>query len=254
MRSKIVSVMCCMLMCFAHLALSQPQSLRVALPEDGYPPFIIIQQPSPKGILIETLQLAAHNIGLSLSYTHLPEKRSNLALDEGKVDARMESELWVNNPQDYLWSVPITQLDDVFVFNQDAEISFETDSELNGAQIITHLGYSYPDLQPMFDKGIVQRSDFSNETEMLSTLIKIVPGLNRAAVMNMDVARWIIKSSAKFQGHFTFSQRTIGTAPLQFQFIKTKGMQVIVEQLNIEINKLKENGTVDKITRQILDY
>ena len=244
-----IPLLCILVSILTH---ANKQSLSVAIPRDGYAPFIIIEHERVYGILIEPLQLAADKLGIELTYVYYPEKRSQAMLDKNLVDARMESELWVDNPQDYLWSEPISPLEDVFVFHKDSKSKFETNEDLANSQIITHLGYSYPILQPLFEQGIIHRMDFSSESEMLNYLFRPHPGVNSAAVINKSVALWIIQSTPKLQNHFLLSKRRVGIAPLQFQFAKTKRLEKIVTQLNAEIRQLKEDKTVEKITARVI--
>ncbi|WP_281557028.1 transporter substrate-binding domain-containing protein [Thalassomonas sp. RHCl1] len=236
---------------FSSFALAE-KFLSIGLPQEGYAPFIIVSDNKPRGILIEPLQLAAEKLGLSLKYVYMPEKRSVDMLNRYQIDARMESALWVSNPGDYLWSEAITQLEDVLVYHKDAWPGFDPDKKLAGAHIITHLGYSYPDLQPLFDQGILYRQDFSTEYDMLSTLVRLVEGVNRTAVMNKQVAMWLIKSSPKLQNRFEFSQRIVGSAPLQFQFAKTERLVGIIKDINVELKKLKASGSVQAIADRVL--
>ncbi|WDD97082.1 substrate-binding periplasmic protein [Thalassomonas actiniarum] len=241
-----------LLLIFSPLCLSE-KFLSIGLPEDGYAPFIILKDNKPKGILIEPLQLAAEKLGITLKYTYMPEKRSVDMLDKYQIDARMESRRWVDNPGDYLWSEAIADLEDVLVYHRDAKPGFDPDQALDGAHIVTHLGYSYPDLQPLFEQGVIFRQDFSSEFAMLSTLVRLVEGVNRTAVMNKQVALWLIKSSPKLQNRFVFSRRIVGSAPLQFQFAKTDRLSAMVKELNRELKKLKADGSLEAIAASILE-
>lgn len=227
--------------------------LSVGIPVEGYAPFIIMNNNQPSGILIESLELAAKNLAIEIDYVFVPEKRSNNMLKKYLIDARMESKLWVDNPENYLWSEPVTILEDVLVFHRASAADFESEQGLTGTQIITHLGYSYPGLQPMFEQGIIFRQDFSSEIEMLTTLARPVSGVNRAAVMNKQVAMWLIKSTPKLQNRFLFSKHIVGSAPLQFQFAKTDELTKTVAHLNIELKKLKKSGALAAITTRILE-
>jgi len=247
---KLVIPLLCILV--STLTYANKQSLSVAIPIEGYAPFIIIGKNQVHGILIEPLQLAADKLGIELTYVYYPEKRSQAMLEKNLVDARMESELWVDNPQDYLWSEPISPLEDVFVFHKDSKSKFETNADLADSQIITHLGYSYPTLQPLFEQGIIHRMDLSSEFDMLNHLFRPHPGVNSAAVINKYVALWIIQSTPKLQNRFLLSKRRVGIAPLQFQFAKNKRLEKIVKQINAELRKLQNDKTVEKITARIL--
>ena len=240
------------LVLIAMLNFAYGETLTVALPNEGYAPYIIIDQEQVSGILVEPLQLAASNIGLDLHYVYYPEQRSKLMLDNKQIDARMESEQWVDNPQDYLWSEAITLLEDVLVFNQDSAVRFESETDLIGGTIITHLGYSYPTLQPLIEQNLVQRVDFLSSYEMLSHLYRPIAGVNRAAVMNRYVALWLIRSTPKFEGQFVLSKRPIASAPLQFQFVNNPRLVPVVTKLNQQLRQLKGANRIQQLTDSIL--
>ena len=108
------------------------ETLRIAIPNNGYAPFIVITEPTPKGILIDPLLKATDTLGINVDFQFFPEKRSRDMLDKGLVDARMESTKWVTIPKNYYWSVPIVSLDDVLVFNKNTEFSFNNFEDLIG--------------------------------------------------------------------------------------------------------------------------
>ncbi|GLX79218.1 hypothetical protein tinsulaeT_25580 [Thalassotalea insulae] len=246
--------LCFLLMLLTFPCYSEPKQLKIAVPEDGYAPFIIINNEQITGILIEPLQLAAANIGIELTYVYAPEKRSQLMLDIHDVDARMESKVWVSEPENYWWSEPITVLDDIFVYHKQSKTDFETEQALAGAELVVHLGYVYPTLQPLIDANVIHRADFSSEFAMLQSLSRATPDIKRVAVMNKDVALWLINSTPKFQNTFLFSKYVVASAPLQFQFAKRPELKNLIDNLNKELVQLKQTGTIEKISAKTLSF
>lgn len=237
----------------------EPDALIIALPPEGYPPYVItVDTPGagplpegPSGIIIDVLRQAADGAGIAVSFTKLPELRSLQMLDTGAIDGRMESSSWVAHPEDYLWSEPITAINDVFVFSRFIVNSFETGETMKGAEIVTHLGYVYPTLEPLFASGDIIRFDRQTEEAMLMAVYqgdatRSIPR-KRAAVMDELVARWFIQRESRYQGHFHFSRRRVDSASLQFQVARKPGHDVLVERLNRQIVLLKANGTVDQL-------
>ncbi len=234
---------------FARYSVAQTDSLLVAIPQSGYPPYIIVNEHGVSGILVEVLRLSTAK---KLEFHFAPEKRSKLLVDEHKVDARMESPSWVGNPNDYLWSEPVVPINDVFVFSKKIPNRFESDQDLKGAQLVTHLGYSYPSLRTLFDQAVVQRIDASTEQAMLAALLRNPLGQTKAAVMDKLVAQWLIKRNKKFQGQLMFSRRITATAALHIQFANTKQLKKLVPTLNAKIRALKADGVVAKIIHDTL--
>lgn len=240
----LVLMMPCMVWC---------QPLNIAVPQDGYPPYIIVEGKVVSGIMIEVLQVPAKEHGYQIQYLFMPEKRSLAQLKKKHIDARLESPAWVDRPQDFYWSDPIIEITDRFVFNKNTANRFENDDDLVGTDVVTHLGYGYPTLQAMFDKKRITRRDFKNEYSMLSSLLIADDRRQRAAVMDFHVARWFMKRHPKFQQELMFSERIVDTMPVHFQFSKTKKMKVFSQQLNSYADKIRKDGTLHHIIMKTLD-
>lgn len=236
----------------------------MAIPGEGYPPYIITRSTPgvgdlevlPTGIVIEVLKIAAAREHIDLVFAEVPELRAQKMLDAGVVDIRTESPHWVEQPERYLWSESIVAINDVFVFSIGADNLFENDDDLRGADIITHLGYEYPTLQPLFESGALIRNDRQTEEFMLTALYHgrlagFVPP-KRAAVMDRLVASWIIRHEPRYQNQFRFSEREVASAPLQLMVSKKPGHAELVERINQHIMALKVSGVVDEITRRMI--
>jgi len=226
----------------------------MALPEEGYAPYIIIKQDDVSGILIDVLTLAAQQISVSIVFEYMPEKRSIVMLNEGHIDARIESPKWIRDPEDYFWSEPIVSINDLFVYRKSDDNAFENDEDMQGAMLITHLGYGYPTLQPLFDRALVTRSDAATEVAMLNLLQRKTRSPKKAAVMDRHVALWLIKHRQGFKGRFKFSKRVIDSTPLHVQFTPSNKMEKWLPRLNAQIRKLKRSGVVTKIIADTLKY
>ena len=241
--------------CFTScLCGAQTPTITLALPAEGYAPYIIIKEEDVSGILIDVLTLAAQQISMEIAFEYMPEKRSRVMLDEGRIDGRMESPRWISDPEDYFWSEPIVNINDLFVYRQMDRNVFESDADMKGAVLITHLGYGYPTLQSLFDKGLVTRNDFSTEVGMLKQLKRKNGPVIKAAVMDKHVALWLIKHRKEFKGSFKFSKRLIDSTPLHVQFTASEKVKEWLPKLNMQIRKLKRSGAVDAIIKDTLNY
>ena len=225
-----------------HFPAQAESSLVVAIPNNGYAPFIILNPTSPSGILIKPLEQAAKKIELNIEYVYLPEKRSRKMLEAGLIDARMESKKWVSAPGHYYWSLPIVQLEDVLVYHKLTPLIFHDVEDLAGSQLVTHLGYTYPTIQPLFRTGRASRIDRTSELEMLTALLRPDPDDVKAAIMNIDVAKWLIAQDPKLHNQFRFSSKLVDSAPLQFQFYKSARLESIVTRLNIELASILQTS------------
>ncbi len=273
-KGGLVFAACSMLLLFYCLSAVQPAwadepVLRIAIPPEGYPPYIItnttpiIDTPPSSdhiseisGIMVEVLRTAATRAELQLDFRFIPEIRSQMMLDSGTIDARTESPKWVSNPEEYLWSEPITTINDVFVYCDKMPNYFESDEEMAGAEIITHLGYSYPTLEPLFRSQQMLRDDRESEELMLNAILQQKqvsrPGVIRATVMDILVARWLIASVPKFQNQFNFSKRIIDSADYHFQFSRNERSILVVDLLNQHIREMRQSGEIERMTEKIL--
>jgi len=238
----------------ASLCGAQNATIKMALPEEGYAPYIIIKKDDVSGILIEVLKLAAQQISLQIIFEYMPEKRSIVMLNEGRIDARMESPRWIRDPEDYFWSEPIVNINDLFVYRNLDSNAFENDGDMQGAVLVTHLGYGYPTLQPLFDMAMVTRHDAATEVAMLNQLQRKTGAAKKAVVMDRHVALWLIKHHQAFKGRFKFSKRVIDSTPLHVQFTPSTKMEKWLPRLNAQIRKLKRSGVVEQIIENTLKY
>ena len=245
------SLSCLLWLCGFQISFAS--DLKVAVPPAGYPPYIIIDGRNLHGILIETLQAAVKASSLELEFIFLPEASSQAKLDSQEIDMRMESPGWVEKPERYFWSEPITSIKDMFVFNRNTQNVFESDESLNGAVINTHAGYSYPSLKKLFETETIARNDFPTEEAMLLDLLNDEEGSTKAAVMDQYVVKYLMSSNLNFKENLVLSRRHIDYKYLHFQALKTPKMHHIMNKLNLEIKKLKKIGVVDKIIKSNLN-
>ena len=226
--------------------------LILAVPKEGYPPYIIVSNEETSGILVDVLRQAIKPLGLTVQLRYLEEIRSMNLLDRKIIDARMESPKWVDHPERYLWSEPIVAINDRFVFNKQAKNVFEDDALMAGAVLSVHLGYGYPTLQEHFDNLYMKRADYATEHAMLSSLLKKGAKYPKAAVMDVNVAKWLMREHKEFRQQFIFSKRLVDSTPIHFQFAKNKKMARWVSEINQQIQTMAEEGTLDRIVRNTL--
>ena len=229
-------------------------SIILAVPEAGYPPYIVVNGSNVTGIMPEILFQAANKYGYSLQFQFSPENRSLLLLKNGKVDARMESPAWIDNPGDFYWSEPVVEITDHFVFNNQTPNYFENDKQLSGAEIVTHLGYGYPTLQKLFEEKTIKRKDYRTEIAMLDSLMRKAFEAKRAAVMDRHVAMWLIKNNPRFKDKLSFSKRVVDRMPLHFQFSKNDKLKRFVFDFNNYIDQIRKDGKMHEIIMESLNY
>ena len=234
-RALSALMLCWLTVVTPCLAAEAVGTLRLSVPDDGYPPYVVLQEGEPQGLLIKPLREAARRAGIELEFVLLPEMRSQYMLDSGHVDGRMESPDWTANPDDYLWSDLVVWLDDVLIYRNDQPFDLEYEEGLQGGEIITHLGYVYPALEPAFASGSLTRRDKLTEQDMLNTLLLSQSETARALIMGRDVAQWYLAAQPALQAlPLSFSKKIYGCAPMGFQFARNERVQALVQRLNKE--------------------
>ncbi|ASP37569.1 hypothetical protein CHH28_02265 [Bacterioplanes sanyensis] len=217
--------------------LSQParaDTLVLSVPDTQYPPYVVEADGRMQGILLDPLIDAAERAGIRLEFQLLPELRSQRMLERGLIDGRMESPSWIAQPELYLWTTFMLPMRDVLVYHQQHKPESETDDALANYEIVTHLGYAYPELQPWFDQGQAARIDKISERNMLLALLDPnISRFGRAAVMEQGVAGWYLDNTAELQKQpLVFGERLFGCAMMGFQLSNTPEIKALLERLN----------------------
>ncbi len=246
------NLVCAFALAMSFNAIASEKPLVVALPDAGYPPYVIVNESKVTGILVESIKRASQNAGITMEFQFLPEKRSLMALQECSVDARMESALYSDAPDEYLWSHPIIEIEDVLIANNEDYHHIEDIEDLVGHELIAHIGYSYPALQSYFDSGTIIRSDRYNEREMLRSLLRPSPDSRRLAVMDRNVATTLFNNDNQLRDNLRFIELQLGKAPLQFQFCDNAENAKRAALLDEQLTLLKESGELLSIKKAFI--
>ncbi|URQ90569.1 transporter substrate-binding domain-containing protein [Pseudoalteromonas sp. SCSIO 43101] len=222
--------------------LTRAEMLKVALYDTDYPPYHFADS-GQKGLVDELLIRFAEKYNHNIQYILVPEVRSQHLLDEGKVDARLESEQWYRGNNQYYWSDSISVVEDILVMPSGCHIP-KLD-KLNGYVLMARFGYTYPQFESMFTSGELHREDFYSEIEMLNALVDMEQN-QRVAVIAKNTLQWY-KSKNKIFNKFTVSDYSVGKAPMQLQFAYNEKGKRMSEQFSKFIKNLKSTGEFAKI-------
>ncbi|WP_271411664.1 substrate-binding periplasmic protein [Pseudomonas sp. Q1-7] len=143
------------------------------------------------GIVHELIERLAQRLGVIAQIQVLSRNRVALALQQGEIDVRCYiSPKWISDGDDYLWSVPVLSQRDLIVARQGSEPLSSPDA-ISGGNIGTVLGYTYPRLQHLFDRGSLQRDEARNQQLVLQ---KLLVGRYRYALSNELALDWFNRS------------------------------------------------------------
>jgi polar amino acid transport system substrate-binding protein len=208
----------------------------------GYPPFIVKERDEAyRGSMIDIFREISEALDLKVQLVAFPRKRVDQGMLAGQIDVTIRAREWVDDPDAFLFSAPVLRIRDVLFSRAEDPVDFEALAGLRGKRLGTHLGYSYPELEPLFADGTIVRDDGPSEVAMLG---KVLRGRSHAAVVNEHVGLWLIKERG-WEGRFHIAPREIGGYDYRFQFAKRWAS--IVPKIDAELEAMKADGRLEEI-------
>lgn len=222
--------------------------LRIGAPPGGWPPFIIYEKESAdRGIMGDIITAIGEKTGFKVEFLILPEKRLQLYLKDGTIDAYPKAMEWVPDPALYRWSDPVIDVTDVVIIRKTNSRS-RVPATLLGLNVGAVHGYSYPKLQDSFDDGSIRRHDAMNTENLLSMLDH---GHVDAILTNPIVANWIIRNCTTLQrDRFLYSATPLDSASYRFAFTKGWNSQPFIDVFNAELRAMKRDGRLQAIVNK----
>lgn len=150
-----------LLACFPCTA---TETLIIGIGADQGPPLIIREQNQPKsGIFIELMNEMGRRLKMEVRYISLPKKRQEPALLSGQIHLfALTNPLWFQYSDQYRWSAPMIQDQDIFILNRAHLFPLQRFSDLIGKRLGTIRGFHYEGLMDYFESGQVVRDDAAN--------------------------------------------------------------------------------------------
>ncbi|MDR2308009.1 MAG: transporter substrate-binding domain-containing protein [Paucimonas sp.] len=240
-------VLAILLLWTTHSLAEQPV-LRFSIAESWSMPLMRTEQEQPvEGILFELMQAIARETGTRAQYHVMARLRLQEALENGDIDVRCYvSSQWLDErPGNYLWSVPLIEQRDLLV-GRPGDSNPTTPENLAPQSIGTVLGYTYPTLAPLFNRGRLQREDSRNQ---LLALQKLKAGRYRHAVSNQLSLQW-------FNRQHPPEQRLRVVAVLQEQALGClvrNDPLLPTRRVLKAMMRLKQSGEVERIIERYTD-
>ena len=208
-------------------------------------PFEMVVDSKPEGAAIDLFR-ALMPEGVELAVDLMPAPRSVLHVQGAPVYCRLESRnWWTRNANDYLWSEPVLTLKNVLYSSARKPVEFEGLASLHGLRIGCVRNYVYPDIQPLFESGDLERYDVNDDLLLLRML---KAGRVDVAIFDDISAIWMVsKDDGLNQDDFYVSQNPVGIANLRFVFNRDSDWKRRMPELNRNIRTKREDGTVDRI-------
>lgn len=229
-------------LCSSAASENEKNVFRLNISPNGYPPYMIAGQEGPTGIMWDVVSLITKCLGYQLIAEKIPRKRVDQMLLDGYIDATPRAIEWAHEPDKYLFTAPVVDIQEVFFTPKHSKEIYQTTQDLFSKTVVTHLGYLYPELQPHFQSGAIKRFDVSQERDMFNFLLHG----NRfdAAVVDLLVGKWVLKNEG-LQDQFRTS--SVDISSYGFRLMMRKDSQLFVDKFNAELARIRESGELAAI-------
>lgn len=228
---------------FASKETSQEkQVFRFNVSPNGYPPYLIVDQNQPSGIMWDVVSVVAQRLGYSVIAEQIPRKRVDQMLLEGYIDATPRAREWADDPAQFLFTDPVVDIEEVFFVPAQSGFTYKSPDDLISKTIVTHLGYRYPLLEPYFEEGRIRRFDVSRDRDMFTFVLH--GARFDAAIADRLVGKWILRNEGLRQ-QFDITSNSVSN--YGFRLMLRKDWHSFANQFNKELAQMKENGELDAI-------
>lgn len=209
---------------------------------NGYPPYLIVDQSAPSGIMWDVVSRIAERLGYRLVAERIPRKRVDQMLLDGYIDGTPRAREWTEDAEKFLFTDPVVKIEEVFFSPENSGFRYEAPEDLFSKTIVTHLGYHYPELEPYFTADKIHRFDVSRDRDMFTFVLH--GERFDAAVADRLVGRWILRNK-DLQDEFRSSDNSI--SEYGFRLMLRPDWQSFAQGFNAELARMKENGELDAI-------
>ncbi len=209
---------------------------------NGYPPYLIVENPEPAGIMWDVVELIVPRLGYRVEARKIPRKRVDQMLEEGYIDGTPRAIEWTEEPEKFLFTDPVVHVEEVFFFPNESDLDYQHPSDLFGKTVVTHLGYLYPTLAPYFEDRRIKRFDVSRDRDMFRFLRH--GDRFDTALADRLVGQWILRNEG-MADEFRSSGRAI--SQYGFRLMLRPDWTDFADSFNQELELVRENGELDAI-------
>ncbi|WP_242674459.1 substrate-binding periplasmic protein [Marinobacter halodurans] len=231
------------LLCAARSHAEPGQTLRLNVSPNGYPPYTVVGDHSVSGIVWDVATLIGQRLGFDVEARKIPRKRVDSMLLEGYIDATARAPEWTEHPQNFVFTLPIVRVQEVFFTVGDKPFVYNDPSDLKGKVILTHLGYKYPYLHDLFESNRARRFDVPRDRDMFSYLLQ-GDGRFDMAISDRLVGRWMIRQNG-WRGQFSTSDGALSDFGLSLML--RPDMADFAKRFDRELDAIKASGELDAI-------
>ena len=209
---------------------------------DGYPPYLITQDGQPSGILWDVVSLICERLNYRVVPVQIPRKRVDGMLLDGYFDGTSRAIEWTDSPDKFLFTRPIVDIEQVLFTPADSERIYDIRRGYLPKNVVTHLGYYYPDLDPYFRAGTVRRFDVPRERDLFTFLVH-GKGFD-AAITDRRVGLWILRNE-NLEDKVRVARH--GLRRYGYRLMLRKDWVGFARRFNKELQHIRRNGELDAI-------
>lgn len=217
--------------------------LNLNLSPNGYPPYLMFDESgNPGGLAFDTVSRIAGKLGYQITVHQIPRKRADSFLLDGRIDATLRAREWAKEAKKFLFTDAIIDIQEVFFTRSDFTLEFSGLSDLPAMHVVTPLGYYYPELDDLFNRGHLQRFEVPHDHDIFMYLLHN-PGFD-AVIADLTVGQWIIRQN-NWKQYFRHSRNHISR--YGYRVMLRPDWTEFAEAFNQELSLMKASGELEEI-------
>ncbi|MDE1462084.1 substrate-binding periplasmic protein [Spartinivicinus poritis] len=225
--------------------------LKYGITPDSYPPYLFNKQDqldNYEGIITDTLKIIASQLGYEVKTVLLPQNRLKRQLYSGKIDVLPFAIEWIDQRDKVEYSDTIMRVKDVVWSLKSAPVKYSKPEDLFGKNVVTHIGYHYPTLQPYFDSQQIIKKETNTNLNVLKLITK---KRTSTGIVAQLTGQWLALQN-NWTADLYFSEQEVNG--FDYRFLFGKKWKSLIPKFNKQLNKIKTNGTlttiINKYTQQ----
>ena len=212
--------------------------------QDPWPPFVTSE--APHGLSVELVSAALETQGYQLEFQIMPWARALSEVQTGNIDLLIATWFTEQRTRNFAYS-------DHYLYNQIKFITLPTNTfeysgldSLAGKRVGTVRGYGYGD--DFLNSTLFNRSEAN---DLISNLRRLEAGRIDVTLEDELVARSLMSDNGFDANNYRFTASSLSTNSLHVTSgLANPNASEYIEAFNKGLQKIKANGTFDKILRK----
>jgi ABC-type amino acid transport substrate-binding protein len=242
---RILLIFFCLLAPLSEAA-DKGNTLIVGYGDHNAPPYAIeMSEKLQSGIIKDIATELSDELDISVSFFKTPRKRTERYLENNTIHLYLISNpAWLDNSDKLQWSTPLFIDKDILVVREDNPKKYQEMADFRRMIIGTIRGYSYPELQPFFDKEFFIRYDVSS---LDVNFIRIELNRIDALVDSEILINYHLKQS---NNAHLYRKSPLTVSQQNIQAALSPNAPITLIQLNQALKKLKDQGVIAAILKK----